>query len=125
MNRMLQMLVIAAICMVSAIMAQAVTPVAKTVTLTNGVGSYEFERDYYAFQIQAVDYYGLPAVTNTMTVSRIRNGRTNSFDTVTITTGRGVSYPTNKVWFFKGDVALFVTAATNAASVEFVKELNQ
>lgn len=106
--------------------ASAVTPFASTVTINNTSGTYTNTRDYYAEKLVSVEAFNASATTGTVTITRIRDGRTNTVGSITLSSGAGIYRETNTTWLFKGDVLRMTHSAGATGSViEITGELPQ
>jgi hypothetical protein len=108
-----------------AIGVQAGTPFTKSVTVTS-TGSYTNSRDYAAEKLLNIDVFNSTAASDTVTVTRVRSGRTNAVATIVVTSGAGSWSNTNAVqrWNFKGDVFNFSSTAGSNSAVEVTGETN-
>lgn len=108
-----------------AIGVQAGTPFTKSVTVTS-TGSYTNSRDYAAEKILNIDVFGSTAASDTVTVRRVRSGRTNAVATIVVASNAGAWSNTNSVqrWNFKGDVFQFVSQVGSNSTVEITGETN-
>ena len=120
-------MILAAILIICAIVvsAQANTPFSKSVTITS-TGSYTNSRDYAAEKILNIDIFNSTAASDTVTVTRVRSGRTNTVATITVTSGAGSWSNTNTVqrWNFKGDVFNFASTIGSNSTADITGETN-
>ena len=100
-------------------------PVTATVTLgtSTGVGSYTNSQDYYSVKLVSIETFGALSSASTVTVSRIRDTRTNTTCAIVNASGAGVFYATNTIYLFKGDVLKFVSSPATGAVAEITGEL--
>jgi hypothetical protein len=115
---------IVAMCAMPALTAEV--PFQKTVTVTNGVGSWSYDAGvnnaafsafrptHFWFRPSAVD----TGLCQTVTVKRVRGTVTNSTPLVTMivvsNAEEAVFYPTNTQWLFRSDKLLTTFVATNS-----------
>lgn len=103
----------------------AITPFTETVTLgtTTGTGSYTNARDYSAVKLVSIEVFNSLDSTSTVTVSRVRSGRTNTVAAIALADGAGVHRETNTIYLFKGDVLNFANSTATGAVAEITGEL--
>ena len=107
--------------------ALAGPPICDTVTLgtSTGAGSYTNSRDFYPIKVVSIETFGALSAASTVTVSRIRDTRTNTTCAIINASGAGVFYATNTLYLFKGDVLKFSSSPATGAVAEIVGELIQ
>jgi|GEM_PF-2552366 len=103
-----------------AILATAGTPSTETVTLgtTTGTGAYTNARDYVAVKLVSIEVFNSLASSSTVTVARVRSGRTNTVGSIALSSGAGIHRETNTIYLFKGDVLNFANSTATGAVAE-------
>jgi len=98
----------------------AATPFTETVTLgtTTGTGAYTNARDYVAVKLVTIEVFNSLASSSTVTVSRVRSGRTNTVGSIALNSGAGIHRETNTIYLFKGDVLNFANSTATGAVAE-------
>lgn len=114
---------LSAICLVSVF---AANPLAETVTLgaTTGTGSYTNERNYATMQLVSLEVFQSLSATSTVTVTRVRSGRTNTVAAIALSDGAGIYRDTNTTYLFKGDVLHFANSTATGAVAEITTTLH-
>ena len=115
-------LLLAAVCGV----IYAANPLAETVTLgtTTGTGSYTNTRNYVTMQLVNLEIFQSLNATSTVTVTRVRSGRTNTVAAIALTGGAGIYRDTNTTYLFKGDVLHFANSVATGAVAEITVNLH-
>jgi len=107
--------------------AMAEVPFLKTLTIADTSGSITNTRNYKAEQLLYVEVFDADAATGTVTITKVRNSRTNTVGTITLADNYGRYTHDNSVtpiWFFKGDVMTFThSGGATASTVEVVGAL--
>ena len=104
----------------------AANPLAETVTLgtTTGTGSYTNTRNYVTMQLVNLEIFQSLNATSTVTVARVRSGRTNTVAAIALTGGAGIYRETNTIYLFKGDVLHFANSVVTGAVAEITVNLH-
>lgn len=110
--------------MIAAI-ALAATPFTETVTMnaTTGTGSYINNRNYDTVKLVSIEVFQSLCATSTVTVARVRAGRTNTVATIALSSGAGIHRETNTIYLFKGDVLNFANVVPADVSATAVAEI--
>jgi len=115
-------LLLAAVCGV----IYAANPLAETVTLgtTTGTAAYTNARNYATMQLVSIEVFQSLDATSTVTVTRVRSGRTNTVAAIALTAGAGIYRETNTTYLFKGDVLNFANSTATGAVSEITVTLH-
>ncbi len=126
MNRLLVMFVLLIAALLGFLPLFADNPVAEVVTLapTTGVGTTSNTRDYATLELVRIDVYNSSAATSTVTVERVRSGRTNEVAAIALTAGAGSFVASNTVYVFKGDSLQFRNSTATGAVAEVIGKLH-
>ena len=112
---------------IAAIVVYADNPYTETVTLgaTTGTGSYENTKDYTTMELVSLEVFNSSAATSTVTVTRVRSGRTNTVAAIELSAGAGIYRETNSPnYLFKGDVLNFANSTATGAVAEITVKLH-
>lgn len=109
----------------AAVLVYADNPYTETVTLTAGSGSYENTKNYQTMELISLEIFNSLAATSTVTVTRVRSGRTNTVAAIALSGGAGIYRETNSPnYLFKGDVLNFVNSTATGAVAEITVKLH-
>mgnify|MGYP001217484193 CR=1 FL=1 len=104
--------------------ALAQSPFAAEVDL-RVTNQYRVNRDYFQERLLSVEAFQASAATGTLTIARVRAGRTNTVGTITLASSHGIYRTTNTVWLFRGDILKFThSGGATSSVVEIVGELS-
>lgn len=86
---------------------------------TRMTNEYRVTRDYSAEKPLIIEAYQASAATGTITIVRIREDRTNTMGSITLSGSSGVWRQTNAIptWLFRGDRLRFIHSGGATSSV--------
>ena len=112
---------------ITAIVVYADNPFTETVTLgaTTGTGSFTNTKNYAVMELISLEVFNSSAATSTVTVTRVRSGRTNTVAAIELSAGAGIYRETNSPnYLFKGDVLNFANSTATGAVAEITVKLH-
>ena len=126
-SRLASFIFAVAVLLAIAATVHAVTPVVESVTLstTAGTGSWTNTWILKGAKLVSVEYFNGLNATNTITLTRVRDTRTNTVCTVVLAAGVGTyNEVTNTVYFFRNDVLNFSSSIATGSVAEITFEVS-
>ncbi|HMO03903.1 MAG TPA: hypothetical protein PKC67_02550 [Kiritimatiellia bacterium] len=110
--------IMAAVALAALAPAKAETPYTTKLD-TRTTNEYRVTRDYASEKPLIIEAYQASAATGTITIARIREDRTNTMGSITLSGSAGVWRQTNAipVWLFRGDRLRFIYSGGATSSV--------